>query len=155
MEDAAPDAAPPEVVDHRALAVALIDISSDVRRKSHEGTGLPPLPNGVLEILRVIESQPGITVADVASRLGRQLSNVSTQLRELEARGLVTRARDAADKRYVTLNPTPESLRMKTLLETAWADALEGATVKLSPRDQARIQESLPALQRLARLLGD
>lgn len=53
----------------------------------------------------------------VAARLGRQLSNVSSHLRELVALGLVTRARDASDKRYVALHPTPESVRIKTLLE--------------------------------------
>ncbi|WP_026532566.1 MarR family winged helix-turn-helix transcriptional regulator [Arthrobacter sp. H41] len=155
MDNIEPDAPQPQVVDPRALAVALIDISSDVRRKSHEGTKVPLLPNGVLDILRVIEDHPGITVAEVASRLDRQLSNVSTQLRELVARGLVTRTRDAADKRYVTLHPTTESLRIKTLLEAAWAGALAGAASELLPAEQAQIQESLPALQRLASILGD
>lgn len=70
-------------MDHRALAVSVIDISSDIRRKSLNDTGVRPLSNGVLEILRVIESHPAITVAEVASRLGRQFSNVSVQLREL------------------------------------------------------------------------
>ena len=148
----APDAAP--AVDHRGLAVALMDISADVRRKSHEGTGVPPLPNALLEILRVVENHPGITVAEAASRLGRQFSNVSTQLRELVARGLVTRSRDAADKRYVTLHPTDESQRIKVLLETAWSDALGTAAAQLLPAEQARLQASLPARQRLASILG-
>lgn len=156
MENVEPGTEPDtaQAVDHRGLAVALMDISADVRRKSHEGTGVPPLPNALLEILRVVEGHPGITVAEVAARLGRQFSNVSTQLRELVARGLVTRSRDAADKRYVTLHPTEESQRIKTLLETAWSDALGAATSKLLPAEQARIQASLPALQRLASILG-
>jgi hypothetical protein len=45
--------------------VALMDISAGVRRKSPEGTGVPPLPNALLEILRVVENHPGITVAEV------------------------------------------------------------------------------------------
>src|SRR5687767_3355681 len=112
MESVGADDGPVKSVDHRALAVSVIDISSDIRRKSHNDTGVRPLSNGVLEILRVIESHPGITVAEVASRLGRQFSNVSVQLRELVAAGLVTRARDAADKRYVALHPTAESQRI-------------------------------------------
>jgi DNA-binding MarR family transcriptional regulator len=141
-------------VDLLALAVALIDISSDVRRKSHDDTGVRPLSNGVLEILRVIESQPGITVAEVASRLGRQFSNVSVQLRELVAGNLVTRTRDAADRRYVALHPTAESQRIKALLENAWADALSSASSRLLPTERAQIAASLPALQRLASLLA-
>ena len=140
--------------ERRALAVAMIDISSDIRRKSLNDTGVRPLSNGVLEILRVIEDQPGITVADVASRLGRQLSNVSVQLRELVAAGLVTRVRDAADKRYVALHPTEESQRIKALLEGAWAEALAAASSRLSPEERAQIDASLPALQRLASLLA-
>jgi DNA-binding MarR family transcriptional regulator len=140
--------------DHRALAVALIDISTAVRRKSHEVTGIPPLPNGMLEILRVIENHPGTTVAEVAARLNRQFSNVSTQLRELVAHGLVTRARNETDKRYVTLHPTPESMRIKTLMETAWANALADAASQLQPAEQKRFRAALPELQRLASVLG-
>ena len=137
MENTQPGAVQGHAVDHRRLAVALIDISSDVRRKSHENAGIPLLPNGMLDIMRVIESHPGITVAEVAARLDRQFSNVSTQLRELVARGLVTRVRDAVDKRYVTLHPTEESQRIRTLLETAWAEALA-----LRPQSSARTSRS-------------
>lgn len=142
-------------VDHRALAVSVIDISSDVRRKTLNDTGVKPLPNGVLEILRVIESHPGITVAEVATRLGRQFSNVSVELRELVAAGLVTRTRDTADKRYVVLHPTEESLRIKALLEGAWADALASASSRLLPEEREQISASLPALQRLASILAE
>jgi DNA-binding MarR family transcriptional regulator len=155
MESVDASTVPVEAVDHRALAVALLDISSDVRRKSHEDTGFRPLSNGVLEILRVIESHPGITVAEVASRLGRQFSNVSVQLRELVASNLVTRTRDAADKRYVVLHPTAESQRIKGLLENAWADALSSASSRLLPAERAQIAASLPALERLASLLAE
>jgi DNA-binding MarR family transcriptional regulator len=155
MENNKPGTLLEGAVDLRQLAVALIDISSDVRRKSHEEAGVPLLPNGMVDIMRVIEAHPGITVAEVAARLNRQFSNVSTQLRELVARGLVTRIRDAADKRYVTLHPTPESERIRTLLETMWADTLGAAAGKLRPEEKEQIAASLPALQRLAALIGE
>ena len=153
MENA-PAAAEASTLDSRELAVALMDISADVRRKSHEGTGVPALSNGVFDIVRVIESNPGITVADLASRLGRQLSNVSTQLKELVVRGLITRKQDPADKRYVALYPTEESLGIKTLLETAWSDALGSAAAQLSDEELEQIQASVPALRHLARILS-
>lgn len=140
---------------HRDLAVAILDVSFEVRRKSHEGTGVLPLSSGLLDIVRVIERHPGITVAEVAARLGRQLSNVSAQLRELVALGLVTRTRDAADKRYVVLHPTPEALRIRTVLEGAWAEALASASSRLLPAEQAQIAASLPALERLACILAE
>ncbi len=144
-----------KALDQKSLAVSMIDISSDIRRKSHNETGVRPLSNGVLEILRVIESHPGITVAEVASRLGRQFSNVSVQLRELVAAGLVTRVRDAADKRYVALHPTAESQRIKAILEGAWAEALASASARLLPEEREQIAASLPALQRLASILSE
>ncbi|MET4136510.1 MarR family transcriptional regulator [Pseudarthrobacter sp. PvP090] len=155
MESVAEKDGPAKAVDHRALAVSVIDVSADIRRKSLNDTGVRPLSNGVLEILRVIESHPGITVAEVASRLGRQFSNVSVQLRELVAAGLVTRTRDAADKRYVALHPTAESQRIKALLEGAWAEALAAASSRLLPEEREQIAASLPALQRLAAILGE
>lgn len=140
---------------HRDLAVAILDVSFEVRRKSHEGTGVLPLSSGLLDIVRVIERHPGITVAEVAARLGRQLSNVSAQLRELVALGLVTRTRDAADKRYVVLHPTPEALRIRNVLEEAWAEALASASSRLLPAERAQIAASLPALERLASILAE
>ncbi|MDQ0756670.1 MarR family winged helix-turn-helix transcriptional regulator [Arthrobacter sp. B3I4] len=144
-----------DVAALRDVAVSIIDISSDVRRKSHNETGVRPLSNGLLEILRVIENHPGITVAEVAARLGRQFSNVSVQLRELVAAGLVTRIRDAADKRYVSLHPTAESQRIKVLMEGAWADALEAASARLTPEERGQIAACLPALRRLAAVLAE
>ncbi|AWB86229.1 MarR family winged helix-turn-helix transcriptional regulator [Mycetocola zhujimingii] len=153
MENA-PAAAEATTLDPRELAVALMDISADVRRKSHEGTGVSALSNGAFDIVRVIESNPGITVADLASRLGRQLSNVSTQLKELVVRGLIIRKHNPADKRYVALYPTEESLGIKTLLETAWSDALGNAASQLSAEELEQVQSSLPALRRLAEILS-
>ena len=160
MDPAAPrrDAGPPSAAgpfDHRPLAVAVLDISFEVRRKSHEGTGVLPLSSGVLDVIRVIERHPGITVAEVAARLGRQLSNVSAQLRELVALGLVTRTREAADKRYVALHATPESRRIKSLLEGAWAGALATATDRLDADELGRLAAALPVLERLASLLHE
>ena len=50
MENA-PAAAEASTLDSRELAVALMDISADVRRKSHEGTGVPVNPIAAALIL--------------------------------------------------------------------------------------------------------
>ncbi|MCO4238009.1 MarR family winged helix-turn-helix transcriptional regulator [Pseudarthrobacter raffinosi] len=145
----------PDADKTRDLAVAILDISFEVHRKSHDGTGVLPLSSGLLDIIRVIERHPGITVAEVAARLGRQLSNVSAQLRELVALGLVTRTRDVADKRYVVLHPTPEAQRIRAVLESAWAEALESAGSRLLPAEREQLAASLPALERLAGFLAE
>lgn len=136
--------------EHLQLAAAMIDISEHIRRTSHEETGYQPLPNGMLSILRTVENHPGITVAELATRLDRQFSNVSTQLKDLVSRGLVTRNRDAADKRFVALHATPEAQRIKTLFESSWADALAEATARLPRAEQDQLLDIAPILARLA-----
>lgn len=86
-------------------AVALVDIGTEIRRRAHEQADFPELPNGALETLRVIEPNRGIGVAGIADILGRQVSNVSTQLRELVARDVVRRDRGEEDRRQVALFP--------------------------------------------------
>lgn len=139
---------------YRELAAALVDVSEHIRRSAHEATGYQPLPNGMLDILRVIEVNPGITVAEVAARLDRQLSNVSTQLKDLFGRGLVTRNRDSTDKRYVTLHTTAEAAHIKEVLESSWAEALETVAQRLPPAEQRELLLSEPHLARLAALIN-
>lgn len=146
---------PPHETESRKLAVSIMDISFEVRRKSHEETGVLPLSPGVLDVIRVIERNPGITVAEVAARLGRQLSNTSAQLRELVARGLVTRSRSESDKRFVALYPAPEAVRIKSVLEGAWAGAVAAAGSKLLPAERDQLLSALPALERLAGILAE
>lgn len=136
--------------EYRELAAAVVDISEHIKRSAHEATGYQPLPNGMLDILRVIEANPGITVAQVASRLDRQLSNVSTQLKDLVGRGLVTRNRDSSDKRYVALHTTAEAERIKNVIESSWADALATASQPLPSGERDRLRELGPTLAHLA-----
>lgn len=144
-----------KTIDHRALAVSIMDISFEVRRKSHEETGVLPLSGSVLDVIRVIERHPGITVAEVAARLGRQLSNTSSQVKELVDRGLVLRTRSGSDKRYVSLHPTSEAIRIKSVLEGAWEHAVASAGSGLLPGEREQLTAALPALERLAALLSE
>ncbi len=141
--------------EYRKLAVAFVDIVESVRRASHDVTGYEPLPSGVIDILRVIERNPGITVAEVASRLDRQCSNVSTQLKDLVARGLVTRSRDGTDKRYVALHATAEAHRIKALLESSWEEALAAAGRRLPPAEQSQLRSVLPTLLHLTSVINE
>lgn len=139
-----------QAAEYRQLAAALVDISEHVRRDSHAVTGFEPLPNGMLDILRTIENHPGITVAQLAARLDRQLSNVSAQLKDLVARGLVTRHRDPSDKRFVELHATAEAHRIKDLFEASWAQALAETADRLLPTERGQLRSMLPLLERLA-----
>jgi DNA-binding MarR family transcriptional regulator len=58
--------------------------------------------------LDVIDQRPGLTAGELAAAVGLSPGAVTTALDRLEARGFVTRTRDPADRRRVTLRLTPE-----------------------------------------------
>jgi DNA-binding MarR family transcriptional regulator len=62
--------------------------------------------------LDVIDQRPGLTAGELADAVGLSRGAVTTALDRLEARGLVTRARDSEDRRRVTLTLTPEANRI-------------------------------------------
>jgi DNA-binding MarR family transcriptional regulator len=62
--------------------------------------------------LDVIDQRPGLTAGELAEAVGLSRGAVTTALDRLEARGFVTRTRDADDRRRVTLKPTAEANRL-------------------------------------------
>lgn len=142
-------------LDTRALASTLLDLMTDFRRRWHDAVGAEPLPTGLVETLRVIEKHPGITVAELAARLGRQVSNVSTQLRELDARELITREKHPGDKRYVSLFATPKAITMRRALQDAFAAELRIALQGLPDDDIHALRAALPAMDHLAARLDE
>jgi DNA-binding MarR family transcriptional regulator len=62
--------------------------------------------------LDVIDQRPGLTAGELAEAVGLSRGAVTTALDRLERRGLVTRSRDADDRRRVTLRPTEEAGRL-------------------------------------------
>jgi DNA-binding MarR family transcriptional regulator len=62
--------------------------------------------------LDVIDQRPGITAGELAVAVGLSPGAVTTALDRLEARGFVSRERDPADRRRVTLTMTPEAGRL-------------------------------------------
>ena len=62
--------------------------------------------------LDVIDQRPGITAGELAAAVGLSPGAVTTALDRLEARGFVTRERDAGDRRRLTLKLTPEANRL-------------------------------------------
>jgi DNA-binding MarR family transcriptional regulator len=61
--------------------------------------------------LDVIDQRPGLTAGELAVAVGLSPGAVTTALDRLEERGFVTRTRDPADRRRVTLQLTPEANR--------------------------------------------
>ena len=80
-----------------------------------------PAQYNVLRILRNA-GQAGLACSDVSERLVRRDPDVTRLLDRLEARGLVTRARDTADRRVVIARITAEGLAVLAQLGESIAE---------------------------------
>jgi DNA-binding MarR family transcriptional regulator len=150
------DATAPPVLDDQAvrqLAVLLHDLSDAFRCDRSDQVHPPALPPAGWEAMRAIVACPGITVAQLAVTLDKQVSNISGLVRELIARGLVTREQEAADRRYAYLYPTEAAIRGKDLLEAKWGRHLQAALAATPPEDAERLLQAIPTLRGLASAL--
>jgi DNA-binding MarR family transcriptional regulator len=102
-----------------------------------------------VELLLVVEENPGIGVQEAAAALQVAANTVSTLVNQLVVAGLLARTRDESDRRSAHLHLTP---RAKARFET-WRDrrleALEAAMGTLSPAERRRIEQAVPALRKV------
>jgi DNA-binding MarR family transcriptional regulator len=147
--------APPTLDERmvRELAVLLHDLSDAFRCDRSDQVHPLALPAAGWETLRAIVACPGITVAQLAVTLDKQVSNISGLVRELMGRGLVTRHQDAADRRYAYLYPTDAAIRGKDLLESRWGRHLHDALAAAPIEDVEHLLNAIPTLRSIASAL--
>lgn len=135
------------------LATVLRDLAWTIHRLVPEVADLDPLPNTELAVVKQVLAAPGVTVTEIAHRLGMQQSNVSTAVRALVCRGLVARERTPEDRRITRLSPTEKSLAARESIDDRWSGTVRAAMTELSPDQVRAIEEAAPALQALDRAL--
>jgi DNA-binding MarR family transcriptional regulator len=151
-----PDATATPVPDDRSvreLAVLLHDLSDAFRCDRSDQVHPPALPAAGWEAMRAIVACPGTTVCQLAVTLDKQVSNISGLVRELVARGLVTRQQEGADRRYAYLYPTEAAIRGKDLLEGKWGRHLQAALDATPAEDAELLVSAIPTLRSLASAL--
>ncbi|MFC5951421.1 MarR family winged helix-turn-helix transcriptional regulator [Pseudonocardia lutea] len=115
----------------------------------------PGLPTAEVDLLRVVERHPGITVAAAAERLRLAPNTVSTRVTHLVGAGLLDRRPGEADRRQATLHLTAET----EARFAAWAEhrsaVLDDLVARLTPEERTAITAALPALGHLRRLLEE
>jgi DNA-binding MarR family transcriptional regulator len=126
-----------------------------VRRRARRDWGYRPLPESELELLRLVDEQPGLRVLDAAAALGVAPNTVSTLVGRLAAQGLLRRQPDPRDARAARLEVT-DAARERF---AAWRDRRRAlvaeATARLGEDDRRAIEACVPALRRLVELLED
>ncbi|WP_460799092.1 MarR family transcriptional regulator [Microbacterium sp. GXF0217] len=105
------------------LADGVLALGREIESR-HRYDDVIPLTLNERLALRVIDRAGGIAPSELAERLGLQRSNLSTALRGLETKGLVTRAHDGGDGRAVVVRSTPLAAENLQRLRDGWAAAL-------------------------------
>jgi DNA-binding MarR family transcriptional regulator len=135
------------------LAAAFLDVTSPIRRvlrralrrDLREGA----VPQAQVELLGVVDRQPGIRVHEAAAILQLAANSVSTLVNRLVLTGLIRRERDPGDRRSVRLWVTPEAARVITARRAFRVEAVAAAIAALDSEDRRRIEEAMPSLRRL------
>src|SRR5262245_43118419 len=96
-----------------------------VRRRLRATLGLPPLSGSQVELLRVVEEEPGIGVAATAHAMHLADNTVSGVVNQLVGAGLLRRETDPADRRAARLYLTPAATRMQTQRRSARTDLVQ------------------------------
>jgi DNA-binding MarR family transcriptional regulator len=113
-----------------------------------------PLPTAQSELLRLVASRPGISVAEAARELRLAPNTVSTLVGRLAGQGLLGRERAVADARSVRLNVTRKAQQRIADWRDLRADLTQQAMAGLTAQDRRNLAEAVPALLRLAERLA-
>ena len=131
------------------LTTAWGGVRRRLRRSARARVGGEPLTGSQVEVLRLVETQPGVGVRDAAAALHLAPNTVSTLVGGLAAAGLLDRRPDPDDRRATQLHLTPAA----TTRLRRWRDerdrVLASALEHLDAEDRRRLEASLPALERL------
>lgn len=84
---------------------------------------------------------------------GMEKGSLTTVIDSLEARGLVRRDRDEADRRSFIVRPTDDGCRVALRVETLFRDHLDALLKNLSTEDQAEFERAAKSFARLIPLL--
>jgi DNA-binding MarR family transcriptional regulator len=131
------------------LAAAWGGARRRLRRGARAVVGGEPLTGAQVELLRLVEAQPGIGVGEAAGALHVAPNTVSTLVGHLVAHGLLARRPDPEDRRAARLDLTAAAQERMRRFRDERDRLLAAALAQLDADDVAALRASLPALERL------
>jgi DNA-binding MarR family transcriptional regulator len=120
-----------------------------VRRRLRAALPAPRLRGAQLELLQLVETEPGIGVAAAARALHLAGNSVSTLVNQLVNEGFLIREVDPVDRRAARLRLTEHAEARLANWRRARTELVEAAVSRLSSTDQAALAAALPAFRRL------
>ncbi|MFZ4235469.1 MarR family winged helix-turn-helix transcriptional regulator [Streptomyces murinus] len=145
----APETFPAELTD------ALVGIQRLIRRRLRGGLTGPRLRGAEVELLRLVESRPGIGVSEAARELHLASNSVSTLVNQLVRDEYLVRETDPADRRAARLRLTGAAEKRLEDWHRRRAELVGGRLARLDGADHDALRAALPALRRLADLLHE
>jgi DNA-binding MarR family transcriptional regulator len=146
-------------VEHEALpeelADTLVRIQRLIRRRLRGGLTLPRLRGGEVELLRLVESRPGIGISDAARALHLAGNSVSTLVNQLVKGGYLLRETDPADRRAARLLLTGAAEKRLADWQRRRAELVGRHVSRLDEADREALRAALPALRKLAATLHE
>src|SRR5690348_3996854 len=125
-----------------------------VRRRLRAELPGPALRGAQVELLQLVEEEPGVGVAAAARSLHLAGNTVSTLVNQLVAAGMVHREVDPADRRAARLSLTDAARERLARLRLARRALVADAMDRLPAADVAAVEAALPALKNLLRELS-
>jgi DNA-binding MarR family transcriptional regulator len=143
---------PADGTDREAVAAAALDSIRRVVRalrvaagRVEEATGLSAAQ---LFVLQQVAAAPGLSLTALAERTLTDRTSVAAVVERLHARGLVERARAAADRRRVEIRPTRRGARLLARAPHAPTQRVLDAMAALDDRELRRLAAGLAGLTR-------
>ena len=134
------------------LASELMQVLAGMRRvvRRRLAASRPPrLPTGQIDLLIVVEEEPGIGIAAAARVLHLADNSVSGLVNVLVDAGFLTRETDPADRRAAQLFLTPAARERLDGWRAARAELVGRALERVDEADRDTVAAALPALRRL------
>jgi DNA-binding MarR family transcriptional regulator len=120
-----------------------------IRRKLRDAMPAPGLHGTQMELLALVEAQPGIGVAAAARALHLAGNTVSTLVNQLVTEGFLVREVDPADRRAARLRLTEHAEARLAGWRRARTELVRTAVDQLPSADRNALAAALPALRRL------
>ncbi|HET9258391.1 MAG TPA: MarR family transcriptional regulator [Pseudonocardiaceae bacterium] len=120
-----------------------------VRRRLRQVVPGPPLRGAQLELMGVIEQQPGIGIASAGRVLHLAANTVSTLVDQLIDLGMLVRDTDPDDRRAARLWLTESATQRLTAERQARMELMARVVAGLSITEREQLAQALPALRAL------
>jgi DNA-binding MarR family transcriptional regulator len=127
-----------EFADH------VLEIAREIQFRGYASPEAVSLTPSEGTVMRYLFPHPGALPSEVAFATGLQRSNLSAVLRGLEEKGLIERAADPEDGRWVRIHPTSRAIRNYELVRREW-----GSAVARAGEGDPAVEAALPLLAKV------